>query len=159
MCSSSSIVCELWRSFGYTNASPKCQFFKYLIWNVRICQGKGVHLREVEVIIKRNGNFSWHLRLGKSPLWQFGEIWLELQALVAPRIFFFCNLFLGSEYFAQRFNRPLDKNGRDISETLKKLPYLTGLLKLSKLPTFSKRCPQCLTSLLLKTRCYMLCQK
>ena len=89
----------------------------------------------------------------------FGEHWLELQALVAPRIFFFCNLFLGSEYFAQRFNRPLDKNGRDISETLKKLPYLTGLLKLSKLPTFSKRCPQCLTSLLLKTRCYMLCQK
>ena len=35
-----------------------------------------------------------------------GDIWLELQALVAARLRN-CNLFFGSEFFAQRFNRPL----------------------------------------------------
>ena len=34
----------------------------------------------------------------------------ELQALVAPRRKKI-NLFWGLEYFAQRFNRPFDKNG------------------------------------------------
>ena len=38
---------------------------------------------------------------------------LELQAFVASRskkIFLFC--FLGLEYFVQRFNQPVDKNGQ-----------------------------------------------
>ena len=37
----------------------------------------------------------------------------KLQALVAPRkIRFFLSVFLGLEYFAQRFNQPFDKSGQ-----------------------------------------------